>query len=87
MSNSSIWPIDRTQSDATTPGSSGPGSDGNEGLLRIPQNITGASPSDGLVSYPGHLLEGGSYPWDAVDVFYSPNWQGCQIYYYVHYDY
>ena len=41
---SSIWPIDRTLSGATTPGQSGPGSDGNEGVLRIPQNssITGA---------------------------------------------
>ena len=31
-----------TLSSATTPGQSGPGSDGNEGVLRI----TGASPSD-----------------------------------------
>ena len=32
---------------------SGPGSDGNEGVLRIPQtsSITGASLSDYLVSY------------------------------------
>ena len=32
--------------------------DGNEGVLRILQSssITGASPSDCLVSYPGHLL-------------------------------
>ena len=33
---SSIWPIDRTLSGATTPGQSGPGSDGNTGVLRIP---------------------------------------------------
>ena len=32
---SSIWPIDRTLSDANTPGLSLPGSDGNEGILRI----------------------------------------------------
>ena len=38
MSNSSIWPIDRTLSGATTPGQSGPESDGNEGVLRIPQS-------------------------------------------------
>ena len=40
---SSIWPIDRTLSGATTPGQSGHGSDGNEGVLRIPQSscITG----------------------------------------------
>ena len=42
---------------------SGPGSNGNKGVLRILQNssITGASKSDCLVSYPGHLLRG-SYP-------------------------
>ena len=49
----SIWPKDRTLSGATTPGQSGRGNDGNEGVLRIPQssNITGISPSDCLVSY------------------------------------
>ena len=49
---SSIWPIDRTLSSATTPGQSGPGNDGNEGLLHIPQSssITGTSLSDCLVS-------------------------------------
>ena len=42
--------MDRTISDATTPGQSGPGSDANEGVVRIPQSfsITGASPSDCL---------------------------------------
>ena len=34
---SSIWPIDRTLSGVTTPGQSGPGSDGNEEVLRIPK--------------------------------------------------
>ena len=50
---SSIWPIDRTLSGATTPDQSGPGSDCNEGVLNIPQSssITGTSPSDCLVSY------------------------------------
>ena len=50
-------------SGATTPGQSGPRSDGNEGVLRIPQNssIAGTSPSDCLVSYPGYSLVG-SYP-------------------------
>ena len=53
MSNSSIWPIDRALSGATTPGQSEPGSDDNEGVLRIPQssNITGPWPSEFLVSY------------------------------------
>ena len=47
-----IWPIDRTLSGATTPGQNGRWSDGNEGVLRIPQSsyITGVSLSDCLVS-------------------------------------
>ncbi len=51
-------------SGATTPGQSGPGSNGNEGVLRIPQssNTAGTSPSDCLVSYPGHSLGGGLTP-------------------------
>ena len=38
---------------ATLPGQSGPGSDGNKGVLGIPQSssIIGTSPSDCLVSY------------------------------------
>ena len=38
MQFSSIWSIDRILSGATTPGQSGPGSDGNEAVLRIPQS-------------------------------------------------
>ena len=55
---SSIWPIDITLSGGTTPGKSGPGIDGNEGVLCILQSssITGTSPSDCLVSYQGHSL-------------------------------
>ena len=62
MSNGSTWPIDRTLSGATTPGQSGPGSNGNEEVLRIPQSssITGAWQSDCLMSYPGHSI-GESY--------------------------
>ena len=50
-------------SGATTPDQSGPVSDGNKGLLRIPQSssITEALPSDCLVSYPEHWFEGKSY--------------------------
>ena len=42
---SSIWPIDKTLLGATTSGHSQPESDGNEGLLFIPQSssITEAS--------------------------------------------
>ena len=60
MSNSSIQPIDRTLSGATTLGQSGPGSDGNEMVLRILQSssIIEASPSYYLVSYPGHIWGG-----------------------------
>ena len=62
MLNRSIWPIDRTLSSATTPGQSGPKSDGNKVVLCIHQSssITTASPSDCLVSHPGHSL-GKSY--------------------------
>ena len=36
MSNGSIWPIDRALSGANIPNQSGPGNNGNEGVLRIP---------------------------------------------------
>ena len=39
MSNSSIRSINRTLLGATTPGLSGPGSNSNEGVLRIPQRM------------------------------------------------
>ena len=44
-------------SGATTQGQTGPGRDGSKGVLCIPQSsgITGTSPSDCLVSYPGHV--------------------------------
>ena len=53
-----IWPIDRTLSGATTLGQSAPGSNGNKGLLHIPQSssITGASSSDCLVSHTRTLI-------------------------------
>ena len=49
-----------TFSGATTPSQSKPRSNDIEGKPCILQSssITGASPSDCLVSYPGHLLEG-----------------------------
>ena len=58
MQFSSIEAIDRAQSGATIPGKSRPGGNGNEEVLRIPQSssIAGTSPSDCLVSYPGHSL-------------------------------
>ena len=47
--------MDRALSEATIPGQSGPGSNGNEGVLCIPQSssITGTSQSDRLVTNPG----------------------------------
>ena len=60
MQFNSIQPIDRALSGATIPGQSGPGSNGNEGVLLILQSssITGTSPWDCLVSYLGHSLVG-----------------------------
>ena len=61
-----------TLSDATAPGQSGPGRDGNNGVLCILQSfgITGASLSDCLVSYLGHSL-GESYPSAEMQLVYS----------------
>ena len=68
--------MDRTLSGATTPDKSGPGSDGNEGVLRIPQisRITGTPPSVCLVSYPGHS-SGGVFPSAENHLVYSKDWQ------------
>ena len=79
MTNSSISNRDRTLLGATTLGQSGLGSDDNEEVLHILQSssITGASPSDYLMSYPGHLLgQGLPFCEDAVSVFYRPTWLG-----------
>ena len=75
---SSIWPIDGILSGATTRSQSEPGSDGNEGVLHISQSssITGTSPSDFLMSYPGQSL-GGGYPSVEMQSVYSTapaNW-------------
>ena len=61
---------------------SGPWSNGNERVLRIPQspNITGISLSDCLVSYLGHSLGTGSYPSAEVQSVYSTapaDWAMC----------
>ena len=61
MQFNSIWPIDSVLSGATTLNQSGPGSDGNERVLRILQSSsnTGTSPSDCVVSYQDTRYEGG----------------------------
>ena len=80
MHFSSILPIDRALSGATTLSQSGTGSDGNEGVLCIPQSssIIGTSPSDCLVSYPGHLLGVRVLPLckDTIGIFYNPSQLG-----------
>ena len=57
----------------TTPGQSKAGSDGNKGVLRIPQSfcITRTSLSGCLVSYPGLSLGGGSRPFAEMQSVYS----------------
>ena len=60
-----------TLSGATTLSQSGPGSDGNKGILCILQSssITGTSPSDWLMLYTGHSL-GESYPYTEIQSVY-----------------
>ena len=63
----------------TIPGQSGPGSNGNEGILHITQSTRiEALPSNGLVLYPGHLF-GVSYSSAEMQSAYStappsPHW-------------
>ena len=66
MQFNSIEPIDKALSGATTPGQRGPGSDSNEGVLRIPQTFsnTGTSPSDSVISTT--LVGGGLTPLQSV---------------------
>ena len=76
MSNYSIWLIDRTLSGAATSDQSGPGRDGNENVLHIPQSSrTGTSLSDAFESYQNTCWRGMRQLFcrDAVGVFYSPN--------------
>ena len=53
-----LRPIDKTLSGVTSSGQRGSSIDGNKGVGCIPQSSTiiGASQSDWLVSYLGHLL-------------------------------
>ena len=73
MSKNCIWPIYRILSGATKLDISGPWSDGNEGLLRIPQSssITGASSSDYLVSYISCIRWGWFYTPTEMQSVYS----------------
>ena len=79
ISNNSTWPIDRTLSGATTPGQSGPGSDGNERVLQRAlqsSSIPGVSLTIRLFNVISRsLIVLFFLPLyrDAVDVFYSPS--------------
>ena len=45
--NRSIWPTDGTLTDTSTPSQNGPGSNGDEGIVHIPQSFrTGTSLPD-----------------------------------------
>ena len=73
-----------TLSGATITGQNGLGSDSNEEALHISQSssITGTSPSDCLMSNPGHLLGGvGSYLSGEMQSVYStaPSWLGFYV--------
>ena len=78
-----IWPIDRTLSGASTLGPSGTDSNGNEEVLHIPQCsvITGATPLDCLVSYPGHAFREETYPsvemqsYSTITTDWARNWK------------
>ena len=70
-----------TLSVATTPSQSRPRSNSNEGVLHIPQiSKAGASPSDGLMSYPSNSL-GKSYPSAEMQSVYSTVLADWAIYY------
>ena len=81
MQFSFIWPIERTLSGATTPGQSRLRSDGNEEILRIRQrsSIIGTSPSDCLVSYPGHSFGGRSAEVQSVYSTAPADWGSFQL--------
>ena len=80
MSNISIWLINRTLSSASILGLSGLESNNSDGVLHISQNSKGALPSDGLMSYLGHLfVGGGSYSFAEMQQEYSTDpadWAG-----------
>ena len=72
---SSIWAIDRTLSGITTSGQSGPGGDGNEGVLHIPQSSSWNIIIRLLSVITWTLVGGGVLPLfrGARGVFYCPS--------------
>ena len=78
-SNSHLLALNLTLLGATTPGKSGPGSEDNKGVFPISQSssITGASPWDCIVCYPGpSLVEILPLCRDIVSVFYISSREG-----------
>ena len=69
MSNSSNWLTDQVPNQVLTL----QGTMAMKRVHRIPQRsiITGTLPSDCLMSYPGHLLMKGSYPFAEMQSVYS----------------
>ena len=68
-----MWYYSITFGTVSTLGQSGYGSDGNEGVLHIPQSssITESSPSDFCMSYPEHPLKVGYSPSKDMQSVYS----------------
>ena len=76
MIDSYFLPLDRILAGATTPGQNGPVSDGNEGVLYIPQSSKpGASASDCLVSYLEHLLKKSNFSAEMQSVYLTTIFQ------------
>ena len=82
MSNSSIWPTERTLSGATPPSQSVPENNGNKGVFHIPQiSKSRVSSSDGLILYLRHWLRR-SYPSAEMQLVYSTapaNWADIYV--------
>ena len=70
---SSFWPLDRTLTDATSPGKTAPVNDSNSGLLRIPQSscMSETSLSECSVTYLWHSLWEGLTPLQRSSRFIS----------------
>ena len=78
MSNSSIWSIDRTRVSATTPGQSGPWSNGNEGYIAFLKSLALLELHCLIVLCQIRILVGGILPLsrDVVGVFFGPGRMG-----------
>ena len=72
MSYRYIWLVCRTLLSVTAPGQSEAGGNGNKGILHIPQSSrTGASLSNDLMLYLGHMLRGRVLPFAEMQSVYS----------------